>query len=135
MIPLMDRVFIGKVIVQNVEKVVPRLGGNVQLVSVDCWRAVAFASLLSIRTFERGTNHARTLGGELLLRLAGTLQIRDAIREVGVKEGPNYLVVFGEESYAKKVIDEFGLEELPLDECPDEIVKTFFEKSALVEVL
>jgi len=127
--------FIARVLVRNVEEVLPYLGGDVQLVSVGCWRAVAFASILALRAFERGTNHAKTLGGELLLRLAGTLQIKDAIREVGVKPGANYLVVFGEEAGAREVLGELGLEELPMEDCPDEIAKTFFEKSALVEVL
>jgi len=135
MIPVTDGVFITRVSVQNVEEIVPYLGADVQLVNIPCWKAVAFASLLAIRAFERGTNHAKTLGGELLLRLAGVLQIRDAIREVGAKPGENYLVVFGGEAKAREILNKLGLKELPLDECPDGIVKTFFEKSALVEVL
>ena len=135
MIQVTDGVFLSRVLVRNVEEVLPYLGENVQLVNIACWKAVAFASILALRAFERKTNHARTLGGELLLRLAGTLQIKDAIGEVGARSGENYLVVFGDEVRAKEVLKELGLEELPLDDCPDEIAKTFFEKSALVEVL
>ncbi|WP_099212138.1 KEOPS complex subunit Cgi121 [Thermococcus henrietii] len=135
MIRVTDGVFITRVLVRNVEAVLPYLGSDVQLVNTNCWRAVAFASILALRAFERKTNHAKTLGGELLLRLAGTLQIKDAIMEVGVKPGENYLVVFGDEADTKRVLEDLGLEELPIDECPDEITKTFFEKSALVEVL
>lgn len=135
MIQVTDGVFLSKVSVQNVEEVLPYLGESVQLVNTPCWKAVAFASILTLRAFERGTNHAKTLGGELLIRLAGTLQIKDAIKDVGVREGPNYLVVFGDESRAREIIEKLGLEELPFDDCPDEIAKTFFEKSALVEVL
>jgi len=130
-----DGVFITRVLVRNVEEVIPYLGKNVQIVSINCWRAVAFASVLAIRAFERKTNHAKTLGGELLLRLAGTLQIKDAIREVGAKPGENFLVVFGSENDAKRTLEELGLEELPIIECSKESAKTFFEKSALVEVL
>ena len=135
MIRVTDGVFITRVLVRNVEAVLPYLGSDVQLVNTNCWRAVAFASILALRAFERKTNHAKTLGGELLLRLAGTLQIKDAIMKVGVKPGENYLVVFGDEADTKRVLEDLGLEELPIDECPDEIAKTFFEKSALVEVL
>ncbi|WP_297513076.1 KEOPS complex subunit Cgi121 [Thermococcus sp.] len=135
MIRVTERVFIARVSVRNVEEVIPYLGGNVQMVNTGCWKAVAFASILALRAFERGTNHAKTLGGELLLRLAGTLQIKDAIREVGAKPGENFLVVFGSEDDARRVLEELGLEELPIGECPEEIAKTFFEKSALVEVL
>ncbi|WP_297063438.1 KEOPS complex subunit Cgi121 [Thermococcus sp.] len=135
MIQVTDGVFLSKVSVQNVEKVLPYLGESVQLVNSGCWKVVAFASILALRAFERGTNHAKTLGGELLLRLAGTLQIKEAIKDVGVREGPNYLVVFGDESRAWGIIEKLGLEELPFDDCSDEIAKTFFEKSALVEVL
>jgi len=130
-----EKVFIARVLVRDSSEVLPHIGGKVQLVSPDCWRVVAFASLLALRAFERGTNHAKTPGGELLLRLAGTLQIKDAIREVGLREGPNYLVVFGDEGSAKATLEELGLEELPMEDCPDETAKTFFEKSALVEVL
>ena len=135
MICVTDGVCIARALVRNVEEVIPYLGGKVQLVNTSCWKAVAFASILALRAFERGTNHAKTPGSEFLLRLAGTLQIKDAIKQVGVKQGENFLVVFGDEDYAKEIMNELGLEELPLDECPDEIAKTFFEKSALVEVL
>ncbi|MEO2151670.1 MAG: KEOPS complex subunit Cgi121 [Thermococcus sp.] len=135
MIRVTERIFIARVSVRNVEEVIPYLGGNVQMVNTGCWKAVAFASILALRAFERGTNHAKTLGGELLLRLAGTLQIKDAIREVGANSGENFLVVFGSEDEARSVLEELGLEELPIGECPEEIAKTFFEKSALVEVL
>lgn len=126
---------ISKIQVDDVEKLIPYLGGNIQVVRSECWEAVAFATLLAIRAFERGTNHARTLGGELLLRLAGTLQIKDAIELVGVKKGENYLVVFGSEEEAKEFLDGLGLKELPLTDCEREKLKTFFEKEALVEVL
>jgi len=134
-ISVTNGVFITRVSVRNVEDVLPYLGESVQLVNTDCWKAVAFASILALRAFERKTNHAKTLGGELLLRLAGTLQIKDAIKQVGAKPGENFLVVFGSEDDARRVLEELGLEELPIGECPEEIAKTFFEKSALVEVL
>lgn len=135
MIRITDDIFISRVIVENVESLIPYLGGTVQLVSIECWRAVAFASLLALRAFERETNHAKTLGGELLLRLAGTLQIKEAIKKVGAKPGENYLVVFGDENKARGMLLKLGLKEIPLHECPVDVTKTFFEKSALIEVL
>ena len=86
-------------------------------------------------SFERETNRARTLGGELLLRLSGRLQIKDAIAERGVRDGENYLVVFGSEKRTRELLLELDLEELPVDDCEKEKLKTFFEKAALVEVL
>jgi len=130
-----EKLHITKVYVEDAEKLIPKLGGDVQIVSAECWEAVAFAALLALRSFERGTNHARTLGGELLIRLAGTLQIKDAIAQNGIKNGENYLVVFGTRERALELLREFGLNELPLTGCDEEKVKTFFEKAALAEVL
>ncbi|WP_367884560.1 hypothetical protein [Thermococcus sp. JCM 11816] len=68
--------------------------------------------------------------------MAGTHQIREAIKEVGAKNGPpNYLVVFGDNSEAEEILRSLGLEEIEIKDCSDEEVKRFFEKSALVEVL
>ena len=106
-----------------------------ELFDAPFWEEVAFAALLAVRSFERGTNHARTLGGELLLRLAGTLQIRDAIAKYGVKNGENYLVVFGPRDRAEETLKELKLKELPVSDCDSEKSKEFFEKAALVEVL
>ncbi|AFL95664.1 hypothetical protein CL1_1465 [Thermococcus cleftensis] len=130
-----DNLHIARVLVKNVEKLIPKIGGDFQVVKADCWEQVAFAALLAMRSFERGTNHAKTLGGEMLLRLAGTLQIKDAIKNHGAGEGENYLVVFGSGERAKEILAELGLEELPLIDCNKEKSKRFFEKAALVEVL
>lgn len=127
--------YITKVFVQDAEKIIPLIGDDFQIVSGECWEEVAFAALLAVRSFERGTNHARTLGGELLLRLAGTLQIRDAIAKYGVKNGENYLVVFGPRDMAEETLKELKLKELPVSDCDSEKSKEFFEKAALVEVL
>lgn len=124
-----------RVFVKNAKDLIPLIGGDFQIVRGSCEEEVAFAALLSVRSFERGTNHARTLGGELLLRLAGTLQIKDAIREHGVSNGENYLVVFGGRERAEELIKKLGLQRLPPIGCEPEKLKTFFEKSALVEVM
>jgi KEOPS complex subunit Cgi121 len=102
---------------------------------VDCWRAVAFAAILAERSIKRDRGHAKTPGGELLLRLAGTHQIKEAIKAIGAREGYNYLVVFGSREDAERMVGELGLEEVELEDCPDEELKKLFEKSALVEVL
>ncbi len=126
---------VAKVFVKNADELIPRIKGDFQLVQGECWEEVAFAALLALRSFERGTNRARTLGGELLLRLSGRLQIKDAIAERGVRDGENYLVVFGSEKRTRELLLELDLEELPVDDCEKEKLKTFFEKAALVEVL
>ncbi|ASJ07884.1 hypothetical protein A3L11_01060 [Thermococcus siculi] len=126
---------VAKVLVKNSEEIIPKIRGDFQIVRAECWEEVAFAALLSLRAFERGTNHARTLGGELLLRLSGKLQIKDAIAEWGIRDGENYLVVFGDRERARNLIMELGLEELPVNGCEKEKLKTSFEKAALVEVL
>ncbi|NJD98250.1 KEOPS complex subunit Cgi121 [Thermococcus sp. LS1] len=132
---ILENLHIAKVHVDNAEELIPKLGGNFQIVNVECWEAAAFAALLALRSFERKTNHARTVGGELLLRLAGTLQIKDAIAQHGIRNGENYLVVFGSRERAESILQELGLKELPMNDCDKEKVKTFFEKAALVEVL
>ena len=126
-------VYMARVKVDDPDKVVDHLGGDLQMVSVECWKPVAFAALLARRAFERRTNHAKTLGGEFLLRLAGTLQIREAIASVGLKPGPNYAVAFSEGGLEK--LRRLELEELEPIDCDEATAKTFFEKAALVEVL
>lgn len=135
MISIGENIQIARVEVRNVDKVINHLGSTVQLVSVECWRAVAFAAVLAERSMERKTNHAKTIGGELLLRLAGTHQIKEAIKKIGVKTGYNYLVFFGGREEAKAFIDKLELREVELKECPDDKLKKLFEKSALVEIL
>jgi len=126
-----DGVYITRVRVRSVDDVLPYLGDRVQLVNTNCWKEVAFAAILALRAFERKTNHAKTLGGEFLLRLAGTLQIREAIERIGARPGENFLVVYGDWSVARELLER--LEEIPLGDCGD--VKGSFETSALVEVL
>ncbi|QDA31938.1 KEOPS complex subunit Cgi121 [Thermococcus indicus] len=130
-----ENLHITKVFVKNAGELIPLIGGDFQIVNGECWEEIAFAALLALRSFERGTNHARTLGGELLLRLAGTLQIKDAIAKHGVREGENYLVVFGSRNRAGEILAGLNLEELPMTDCGAEKSKRFFEKAALVEVL
>lgn len=120
--------------VENVDEVISRIGGNVQIVTAPCYEAVVHAVILAIRAFERGTNHAKTLGGELLLRLSGKLQIRDAINENGVKRGLNYLVLFGEKD-PEPILRELGLRKAEAVHCDPEKLKPLMERSALVEVL
>ncbi|ASJ10173.1 hypothetical protein A3L12_02120 [Thermococcus sp. P6] len=130
-----ENLHIAKVYVERREEVIPKIGGDFQIVSAECWEAVGFAALLALRSFEMGTNHARTLRGELLIRLSGTLQIKDAIARNGIKNGENYLVVFGTRDRALEILRTLDLMERPMDDCDPEKVKTFFEKAALVEVL
>ncbi len=130
-----SNVCIVRVLVDEVGRIIPRLGGKIQVVRAPCDEVVRFAAVLTLRSFERGTNHAKTPGGELLLRLAGTLQIKDAIERVGVRRGENYLVFFGSEEECMEFMREFNLKKMPPAECRREEAKTFFENAALVEVL
>ncbi|WP_297069317.1 KEOPS complex subunit Cgi121 [Thermococcus sp.] len=130
-----NNVCIVRVLVEDVEPIIPQLGGRIQIVRAPCNEVVMFAAILTLRSFERGTNHAKTLGGELLLRLTGTLQIKDAIREVGISQGDNYLVFFGSREECTEFMRGFNLKELPSIECARDKMKTFFENAALVEVL
>ncbi len=126
---------VARVLVRNAGEIIPHIGRDLQIVRGECLEEVAFAGLLALRSLERGTSRARTPGGELLLRLSGKLQIREAIAERGIKKGENYLVVFGPGERAREIIEELKLEELPLIECEREKLKTFFERAALVEAL
>ncbi|ACS34341.1 KEOPS complex subunit Cgi121 [Thermococcus gammatolerans] len=120
--------------VREAEKIVPKIGGDVQIVSAPCYEAVVHAAVLALRAFQRGTNRAKTLGGELLLRLSGRLQIKDAIKENGIKEGLNYLVIFDGGDPELK-LKELGLRKANPVHCDPEKLKPLMEKSALVEAL
>ncbi len=58
-----EKLHITKVHVEDAESLIPKLGGDVQVVSAPCWEAVAFAALMALRSFKRGTN-TQELGGE-----------------------------------------------------------------------
>lgn len=131
----MEGLVVKRVMVHDVEGILPYLGGRMQLVSGNCIEEVLFAALLSVRAFERKTNRARTLGGELLLRLAGTHQIREAIKLRGAGTGPCYLVVFGSDEEARRLIRRFGMERLEPEHCDEAKLKSLMEKAALVETL
>ncbi|MBO8174345.1 MAG: KEOPS complex subunit Cgi121 [Thermococcus sp.] len=128
---------ISRIVLEDISWIFEELDENIQITSVECWEQVAFATILALKSFERGTNKAKTVKGEILLRLAGTLQIGEAITKVGAKKGENFLVAFGKN--ACKTLREFlkkkALKEVPFSDCDKEKVKELFEKAALVEVL
>ncbi|HII66538.1 MAG TPA: hypothetical protein HA302_00685, partial [Thermococcaceae archaeon] len=92
---------------------------------------------LALKSFERGTNKAKTIRGEILLRVSGNLQIKDAINLVGAKKGENFIVAFGEnaEKDLAEVLLKIGAKELQLTNCEKEKVKESVEQIALVDVL
>ncbi|NJE08609.1 KEOPS complex subunit Cgi121 [Thermococcus sp. M39] len=128
---------ISKISLNDVSCIFEELGENMQVTSAECWEQVAFATILALKSFERGTNKAKTVKGEILIRLAGTLQIGEAIKKVGAKSGENFLVAFGKNAH--KILEEFikrnSLKEVPLSDCDREKIKALFEKAAIVEVL
>lgn len=129
-------ILITKVTVDEPSKIFEKLGDRVQIVNIPCWEHAVFGTILALKSFERGTNHARTLRGEILLRIAGTLQIKEAIKEVGARRGENYLVAVDMSSDAlEALMRELNLREMPMDDCNPEALKKYFELSAMVEVL
>ncbi|MCD6372499.1 MAG: KEOPS complex subunit Cgi121 [Thermococcus sp.] len=135
MVIKIEGVVVKRVWVRDVDSIIPYLGDRFQLVSGECVEEVLIAALISMRAFERGTNRAKTLGGELLLRLAGTHQIKEAIKLRGAGTGPRYLVVFGSGEEAEEFIGRFDLGELEPEHCSGEKLKPLMEKAALVEAL
>jgi len=128
---------ISKIVLEDVSWIFEELDESIQIINVECWEQVVFATILALKSFKRGTNKAKTIKGEILLRLTGTLQIGEAIKEVGAKRGENFLVAFGKD--ASKTLEEFlkkkALKEVPLSDCDREKVKDLFEKAAIVEVI
>lgn len=128
---------IEKVKLQDTSEIFTKIQKNMQVVSVKCWEQLAFATISSLQAFRRNTNKAKTITGEILLRLAGTLQIHEAIKRVGAKKGENFIVAFGEgaaeelESFIRKN----NLQRIPFEDCNVEEVKELIELAALVDVL
>ena len=131
------RIVIAKILVGNITRIFEILPNNVQILNVKCWEQVVFATVLALKSFERGTNKAKTIRGEILLRVSGTLQIKDAINLVGAKRGENFIVAFGEnaERDLAEVLLKIGAKELQFTNCEKEKVKESFEQVALVDVL
>ncbi|WP_324736368.1 KEOPS complex subunit Cgi121 [Thermococcus sp. SY098] len=128
---------ISKIVLGDVSWIFEELGDNMQIANVECWEQLVFATILALKSFERGTNKAKTVKGEILLRLAGTLQIGEAIKKVGAKEGENFIVAFGQN--ARKTLEDFlkknSLKEIHFVDCDVEKVKRLFEQAAIVEAL
>ncbi len=131
------RIAIAKILVENITQIFEILPNNVQILNVECWEKVVFATVLALKSFERGTNKAKTIRGEILLRVSGNLQIKDAINLVGAKKGENFIVAFGEnaEKDLAEVLLKIGAKELQLTNCEKEKVKESVEQIALVDVL
>ncbi|RLF76969.1 hypothetical protein DRN39_05110 [Thermococci archaeon] len=128
---------IEKVKLKDPSGIFTKIQKDMQIVSVKCWEQLAFATISSLKAFERNTNKARTITGEILLRLAGTLQIHEAISKVGAKKGENFMVAFGEDAARnlESFIEENNLQKIPFKDCDVEKVKELIELAALVDVL
>lgn len=131
------KIAIAKILLENTADIFEILPDNVQILNVECWEQVVFSTILALKSFERKTNKAKTIKGEILLRASGTLQIKDAIRAVGAKSGENFIVAFGEnaEKDLREVLSKIPAEKIPFKDCKKEEVKKLFEKAALVDVL
>lgn len=131
------KIAITKVSLKNTSWLFNELGEGMQVASVKCWEQLAFATIVSLKSFERGTNKARTIKGEILLRLAGTIQIHEAIRQIGAKEGENFIVSFGKDAdkRLRNFLIRHDLKEIPMKDCEKEKVKDLMELSAIVDVI
>ncbi|WP_175059626.1 KEOPS complex subunit Cgi121 [Thermococcus sp. 2319x1] len=131
------KIAIARILLENTGDIFEILPDNVQILNVKCWEQVVFSTILALKSFERKTNKAKTIKGEILLRASGTLQIKDAIKAVGAKKGENFIVVFSEnaEKDLQKILSKIPAEEIPFNDCEKEEVKKLLEKAALVDVL
>jgi len=55
------RIAIAKILVGNITRIFEILPNNVQILNVKCWEQVVFATVLALKSFERGTNKAKTM--------------------------------------------------------------------------
>jgi len=122
-----------RVEIESVDSLIPLLGDKLQATSEECFREVVFAALLSLRSFSRGTNRAKSLGGEFILRIAGSKQISESIKKKGLKVGFNYLVFFGDKKEFMNILQKADLKTVELKKCKDAEIKKKFEKSAILE--
>ncbi|KUJ98616.1 MAG: hypothetical protein XD43_1722 [Thermococcales archaeon 44_46] len=131
------KVAIAKILLEDTADIFEILPDNVQILNIRCWEQVAFSTILALKSFERKTNKARTIKGEILLRASGTLQIKDAIKAVGAKKGENFIVAFGDnaEKVLQEILSKIPAEEIPFNDCEKDEVKKLFEKAALIDVL
>ena len=61
--------------------------------SVYSWRVLLRATAAALRAFKRGRNIARKLSLEVMLNLSGSRQIREAIKECGLRKGASSIVI------------------------------------------
>ncbi|AFK22307.1 putative KEOPS complex Cgi121-like subunit [Pyrococcus sp. ST04] len=122
----------------NIEDILTLCPENCQILSARCVEEVIFATIIAIKAFKQSRNIAKTIRGEILLRLAGEKQIKDAIKSVGAKPGNNYIVIFDELDPCKKLaemLSKLNLKESKLFRCNPEEAKKSFEKAAITEIL
>ncbi|RLF81244.1 hypothetical protein DRN32_01380 [Thermococci archaeon] len=131
------KIAIAKIILEDTSNIFEILPNNVQILNIKCWEQAVFSTILALKSFERKTNKAKTIKGEILLRASGALQIKDAIEDVGAKKGENFILAFGEEAEKdlQEVLSKIPAEEIPFEDCEKEEVKELFEKAALIDVL
>ncbi|WP_048146956.1 KEOPS complex subunit Cgi121 [Pyrococcus abyssi] len=123
---------------ESIERALNLCNDNCQIVSAKCHEEVIFATILAIKAFSSGRNTAKTIKGEILLRLAGVKQIKDAIKIIGARKGENLIIYFGVSdpcSSLKDFISSLGLREEPLKPCDEDEVKRGFERAAIIEAL
>jgi len=130
------KIAVAKILLEDTSNIFEILPNNVQILNIKCWEQAVFSAILALKSFERNTNKAKTIRGEILLRASGTLQIKDAIKAVGAKKGENFIVAFGEEAEKglQEVLSKIPAEEIPFKNCEKEEVKKLLEKAALVDV-
>ncbi|AEC52326.1 hypothetical protein PNA2_1411 [Pyrococcus sp. NA2] len=121
-----------------VDKLLNICDENCQIIRAECYEEVVFATILAIKAVKEGRNIAKTIKGEILVRLAGVKQIKDALKIVGASGGENFVVVFGVDDPCEKlrqILSIPGVTELELTKCPEGKIKKAFERIAMVEAL
>ncbi|AAL80647.1 hypothetical protein PFDSM3638_02610 [Pyrococcus furiosus DSM 3638] len=122
---------------EQINKLFDRFKGDYQVVNAECADKVIFATIIAIKAVKEGRSIAKTVPGEILVRLSGNRQIKEAIKKVGAKEGENYIVTFGENASAllQKILSTLEIKELELERCDLEYAKKAFEDIAIIEAL
>ncbi|HII61417.1 KEOPS complex subunit Cgi121 [Pyrococcus horikoshii] len=120
----------------DVGKVLEACDEQCQVMRTKCYEEVVFATILALKSFNSERNTAKTVRGEILLRLAGVKQIKDALKLVGASKGENFIVIFNVDNPCDKLrrlLQSLGIREIELNKCPQEELKKSLEKMAMVE--
>ncbi|AKG91711.1 hypothetical protein GAH_00963 [Geoglobus ahangari] len=122
------RVYQGRVKVENVREFLSKLPDGCVLVNADYvvdLDSVRFAAEKALKMWEAGKRVAKTLSMEILLHVAATRQINQAL-ELGLREGENRVVVV-DVSGCRASLEGLGFREEDVLELDEEKVRRVCE--------